>query len=73
VDVAAYGRAGLGASAPSGDPVILARRVSDLASVITSTASGPCVPAGHSWDGILSIGAQPPKTGNRRSFSLHSE
>jgi hypothetical protein len=53
--------------------VSLAPRVSGLASVITSMASGPCVLAGHSWDGILRIGAQLPKTGNARSFSLRSE
>jgi pimeloyl-ACP methyl ester carboxylesterase len=53
VHVVAYDRAGLGGSAPSSDPLILARQVSDLASVITSAADGPCVLAGHSWGGIL--------------------
>ncbi len=53
VHVVAYDRAGLGASAPSSDPFILARQVDDLVSVITSTAAGPCVLAGHSWGGIL--------------------
>jgi pimeloyl-ACP methyl ester carboxylesterase len=53
VHVVAYDRAGLGASAPSSERVILARQVDDLASVITSTAAGPCVLAGHSWGGIL--------------------
>ncbi len=53
VHVVAYDRAGLGASAPSSDPFFLARQVDDLVSVITSTAAGPCVLAGHSWGGIL--------------------
>jgi pimeloyl-ACP methyl ester carboxylesterase len=53
VHVVAYDRAGLGASEPSGDPFSLNRQVGDLASVITSTAAGPCILAGHSWGGIL--------------------
>jgi pimeloyl-ACP methyl ester carboxylesterase len=53
VHVVAYDRAGLGGSAPSADPVALARQVRDLESVITSAAAGPCVLAGHSWGGIL--------------------
>ena len=53
VRVVAYDRAGLGGSAPASDPVIVARQVSDLASVITELAAGPCVLAGHSWGGIL--------------------
>ena len=43
VHVVAYDRAGLGGSAPSADPVILARQVADLESVITSATAGPCV------------------------------
>jgi pimeloyl-ACP methyl ester carboxylesterase len=31
----------------------LARQADDLALVITSTAGGPCVLAGHSWGGIV--------------------
>ena len=46
-------RAGLGGSVPASDPVIVARQVSDLVSVITELAAGPCVLAGHSWGGIL--------------------
>jgi len=53
VHVVAYDRAGLGGSAPSADPVVLARQVRDLESVITSAAAGPCVLVGHSWGGIL--------------------
>jgi pimeloyl-ACP methyl ester carboxylesterase len=53
VHVVAYDRAGLGASAPSADPAVLARQVGDLASVITDVAAGPCVLAGHSWGGIV--------------------
>jgi pimeloyl-ACP methyl ester carboxylesterase len=53
VHVVAYDRAGLGASAPSADPVILSCQARDLASVITGTAAGPCVLAGHSWGGIV--------------------
>ena len=53
VHVVAYDRAGLGASAPSADPVILARQLRDLERVITSAAGGPCLLAGHSWGGIL--------------------
>jgi pimeloyl-ACP methyl ester carboxylesterase len=53
VHVVAYDRAGLGGSAPSGDPAVLARQLRDLESVIISTAAGPCVLAGHSWGGIL--------------------
>ncbi len=53
VHVIAYDRAGLGGSAPSADPVILARQVRDLESVIISAAGGPCVLAGHSWGCIL--------------------
>ena len=53
VHVAAYDRAGLGGSAPSADPVTLAGQAGDLASVISSTAAGPCVLAGHSWGGIV--------------------
>ena len=53
VHVVAYGRAGLGGSAPSADRVVLGRQVRDLESVITSAATGPCVLAGHSWGGIL--------------------
>jgi pimeloyl-ACP methyl ester carboxylesterase len=53
VHVVAYDRAGLGASAPSADPVILARQLRDLERVITGAAGGPCVLAGHSWGGIL--------------------
>jgi pimeloyl-ACP methyl ester carboxylesterase len=49
----AYDRAGLGASPPAADPVILARQVSDLTSIITTATSGRCVLAGHSWGGIL--------------------
>jgi pimeloyl-ACP methyl ester carboxylesterase len=53
VHVVAYDRAGLGASAPSAVPVTLSRQADDLASVITSTAVGLCVLAGHSWGGIV--------------------
>jgi pimeloyl-ACP methyl ester carboxylesterase len=53
VHAVAYDRAGLGASVPSDDPIILARQTDDLANVITATATGPCVLAGHSWGGIL--------------------
>ena len=53
VHVVAYDRAGLGGSAPSADPVVLARQVRHLESVITNAAAGPCVLAGHSWGGIL--------------------
>ncbi len=53
VHVVAYDRAGLGRSPPSPDPVILSRQVRDLASVITSTAAGPCVLAGHSWGAMV--------------------
>lgn len=53
VHVVAYDRAGLGKSAPSSGPVTLARQADDLALVITSTAGGPCVLAGHSWGGIV--------------------
>jgi pimeloyl-ACP methyl ester carboxylesterase len=53
VHVVAYDRAGLGKSAPSADPLILARQLGDLASVIISSAAGPCVLVGHSWGGIL--------------------
>ncbi len=51
--VVAYDRAGLGASPPAADPVILARQLADLTSVITSATTGRCVLAGHSWGGIL--------------------
>lgn len=51
--VVVYDRAGLGGSAPSAGPVVLARQVRDLESVITSAAAGPSVVAGHSWGGIL--------------------
>ena len=51
--VVAYDRAGLGASPPAADPVIVARQVADLTSVITSATTGRCVLAGHSWGGIL--------------------
>jgi pimeloyl-ACP methyl ester carboxylesterase len=53
VHVVAYDRAGLGASAPSADPVILGRQLRDLEAVITGMAAGPCVLAGHSWGGIV--------------------
>jgi pimeloyl-ACP methyl ester carboxylesterase len=53
VHVVAYDRAGLGRSAPSADPVTLSGQAGDLASVISSTAAGPCVLAGHSWGGIV--------------------
>jgi pimeloyl-ACP methyl ester carboxylesterase len=53
VHVVAYDRAGLGGSAPSAGPVVLAGQVRDLESVITSAAAGSCVLAGHSWGGIL--------------------
>jgi pimeloyl-ACP methyl ester carboxylesterase len=53
VHVVAYDRAGLGGSGPARDPVIVARQVSDLASLITEAAAGPCVLAGHSWGGVL--------------------
>jgi pimeloyl-ACP methyl ester carboxylesterase len=53
VHVVAYDRAGLGVSAPSAVPVTLSRQADDLVSVITSTADGPCVLAGHSWGGIV--------------------
>ncbi|HEY2127449.1 MAG TPA: alpha/beta hydrolase [Streptosporangiaceae bacterium] len=51
--VVAYDRAGLGGSPPAADPVILARQVADLTSVITSATAGRCVLAGHSWGGLL--------------------
>lgn len=53
VHVVAYNRAGLGGSAPSADPAVLARQVRDLESVISTAADGPCVLAGHSWGAIL--------------------
>jgi pimeloyl-ACP methyl ester carboxylesterase len=53
VHVVAYDRAGLGASAPLADPVILGRQLRDLEAVITGMAAGPCVLAGHSWGGIV--------------------
>jgi pimeloyl-ACP methyl ester carboxylesterase len=53
VHVVAYDRAGLGGSAPASDPVIIARQVNDLASLITELAAAPCVLAGHSWGGVL--------------------
>jgi hypothetical protein len=40
VHVVAYDRAGLGASAPSADPVILGRQLRDLEAVIRSMAAG---------------------------------
>ncbi len=51
--VVAYDRAGLGASPPASDPVVLTRQVADLTSIITSATAGRCVLAGHSWGGIL--------------------
>jgi pimeloyl-ACP methyl ester carboxylesterase len=51
--VVAYDRAGLGASPAATDPVIVARQVADLTSVITSATDGRCVLAGHSWGGLL--------------------
>jgi pimeloyl-ACP methyl ester carboxylesterase len=51
--VIAYDRAGLGASPPATDPVIVARQVADLTSVITTATTGRCVLAGHSWGGLL--------------------
>jgi pimeloyl-ACP methyl ester carboxylesterase len=51
--VVAYDRAGLGASPAATDPVIVARQVADLTSVITSATAGRCVLAGHSWGGLL--------------------
>jgi pimeloyl-ACP methyl ester carboxylesterase len=53
VHVVAYDRAGLGGSLPARDPAIVACQVSDLASLITEVAAGPCVLVGHSWGGIL--------------------
>ncbi len=53
VHVVAYGRAGLGGSAPAPGPATIDRQVDDLTSVITGLAAGPCVLAGHSWGGIL--------------------
>ena len=46
--VVAYDRAGLGGSPAAPDPVILARQLADLTSVITSASTGRCVLAGHS-------------------------
>lgn len=51
--VVAYDRAGLGASPPATDPVVLTRQVADLTSIITTATAGRCVLAGHSWGGIL--------------------
>jgi len=53
VRVAAYDRAGIGASAPAPGLVTIDRQLSDLAAVITGLADGPCVLAGHSWGGVL--------------------
>jgi pimeloyl-ACP methyl ester carboxylesterase len=51
--VVAYDRAGLGGSPPATDPVILARQLADLRSVIAAATTGRCVLAGHSWGGVL--------------------
>ena len=51
--VIAYDRAGLGGSPPATDPVILARQLADLSSVIAAATTGRCVLAGHSWGGVL--------------------
>jgi pimeloyl-ACP methyl ester carboxylesterase len=51
--VVAYDRAGLGGSPPATDPVILARQLSDLRTVIAAATTGRCVLAGHSWGGVL--------------------
>ena len=53
VRVVAYDRAGIGGSDPAPDPAIVARQVSDLASLITELNAAPCVLAGHSWGGVL--------------------
>ena len=53
VHVVVYDRAGPGGSAASAHRGVLARQVRDFESVITSTAAGSCVLAGHSWGGIL--------------------
>jgi pimeloyl-ACP methyl ester carboxylesterase len=50
--VVAYDRAGLGASPPATDPVIVGRQVADLTPVITTPTTGRCVLAGHSWGGL---------------------
>lgn len=51
--VVAYDRAGLGGSPAAPDPVILARQLADLRSIITAATTGRCVLAGHSWGGVL--------------------
>jgi pimeloyl-ACP methyl ester carboxylesterase len=51
--VVAYDRAGLGSSPRATDPVILARQLADLTTIITTAAAGRCVLAGHSWGGVL--------------------
>jgi pimeloyl-ACP methyl ester carboxylesterase len=53
VHVIAYDRAGLGASPRSADRAVLARQADDLAALITSTVTGRCVLAGHSWGAIV--------------------
>ncbi len=51
--VVAYDRAGLGSSPRATDPVILARQLADLTTIITTATAGRCVLAGHSWGGVL--------------------
>lgn len=51
--VVAYDRAGLGASPPATDPIIVARQIADLTSVISTATTGRCVLAGHGWGGVL--------------------
>lgn len=53
VRVAAYDRAGIGASPPAPDRPVIGRQLEDLAAVITGLDAGPCVLAGHSWGGML--------------------
>lgn len=54
VRVIAYDRAGIGASDPV-SPVTVTSQVSDLAAIAAATGSGPCVLAGHSWGGLLTL------------------
>ena len=51
----AYDRAGIGASDPAA-PLTLHSQISDLAAVAAAVGGGePCVLAGHSWGGLLTL------------------
>ena len=50
--IAAYDRAGLGASDPA-TPLTLDAQLEDLTAVIRAAGHGPCVVVGHSWGGLL--------------------